>query len=252
MELNIVSFNIRCCDDPNGHSIPERAPRLKAVIDACAPDLIALQEYRPEWEKHIAEAFLGEYEFLNKYRSEGDDKESGPILWKKDAFTLIDRGWFWLSDTPEVESRGWDELYNCYRICLWAILEHKATGKRFNFMNTHFGFGDKGQCDSVKLIADYSDKISDLPTFICGDFNMTPAKPAYAEMVKYFTDVNAVTGNDLRDTFHNYTPHIPTNAHIDYCFVKNGIKPLSQVMLDQSFDGKYPSDHFGLNIRLEI
>ena len=32
MHLKIVSFNIRCCDDKDGHSIPERAPRLHAAI----------------------------------------------------------------------------------------------------------------------------------------------------------------------------------------------------------------------------
>ena len=32
MELNAVSFNIRCCDDKNGNSIEERAPRLNKII----------------------------------------------------------------------------------------------------------------------------------------------------------------------------------------------------------------------------
>ena len=59
MELSIVSFNIRCCDDPDGYSIAERAPRLSQVIHAQNPDLIALQEYRPAWEQHIASAFGG-------------------------------------------------------------------------------------------------------------------------------------------------------------------------------------------------
>ncbi len=252
MKLNIVSFNIRCCDDPNGYSIPERAPRLAAVLKPLAPDLIAFQEFRPAWQEHIERDFLGEYEMFNKYRNESEDKESGPILWKKDAFACLDKGYFWLSDTPEVESRGWDELYNCYRICVWAILEHKATGERFCFMNTHFGFGDNGQIASCKLIKQYADQISDLPTFVCGDFNMNPKTKGYAEMTRHFTDVNAVCRNDLRDTYHGYDPSVLRDEHIDYCFINGKVKPLDQVVLDQTIEGKYPSDHFGIQIQLEI
>ena len=84
--------------------------------------------------------------------------ESSPILWKKDKFELLDKGNFWLSDTPEVESRGWDELYNCWRMCEYVILKHIESGKIFTHMNTHYGFGDNGQVKSSKLIYEYSQK----------------------------------------------------------------------------------------------
>lgn len=252
MELNIVSFNIRCCDDPNGYSIPERAPRLFRVIRENHPDLIALQEYRPDWEPLIRGEFGEEYELFNKYRNETVDIESSPMLWKKDVFHCIKTGYFWLSDTPEVESRGWDELYHCYRMCQYAILEHKVCGERFVFMNTHFGFGDNGQIASAKLIYEYSKKISDLPTFVCGDFNMTPKMPAYAEMTAHFTDVNAVTAKDWRATFHGYDPAANPDEHIDYCFISDQIQPVSAKILDDLVDGMYPSDHYGLKIQLNI
>lgn len=41
-------------------------------------------------------------------------------------------------------------------------------------MNTHFGFGDKGQVGSANLIYEYSGKILNYPTFVIGDFNMNP------------------------------------------------------------------------------
>ena len=252
MQLSIVSFNIRCCDDPDGYSIAERAPRLSQVIHAQNPDLIALQEYRPAWEQHIARDFGGEYALFNKYRNETVDVESSPILWKKDAFSCEKTGWFWLSDTPETESRGWDELYNCYRMCVWAVLKHNASGRRFTFLNTHFGFGDNGQTASARLIAQYAQRISDLPTFVCGDFNMNPASAGYAEMTRHFTDANAVTARDWRATYHAYGPKIDSDEHIDYCFTNEKITPKSVRILDQKVGEKYPSDHFGLHILLEI
>lgn len=250
MQLKIVSFNIRCCDDKNGHSIPERAPRLHAAITALDPDLIGLQEYTPAWEEHIEKYFGDRYEIFNKYRSQ-DSLESAPILWKKDRFSCLDRGYFWLSDTPDTESRGWDERYNCYRICEWVILEHKS-GKRFTFMNTHYGFGDDGQVKSGKLIYKRSQMISNLPTFVTGDFNMRPDSPGYAALCRHFTDVNAATRRDFSQTFHGYQPEKHPDAHIDYCFVSQGLTPVDQKTIRTSFDGKYPSDHYGLEITLEL
>ena len=121
MEIKAISFNIRCCDDKNGYSIPERAPRLKKIISHYDADLMGLQEYRPQWEKHIEECFGDKYEIFNKYRAE-TEKESSPILWRKDKFECLKTGYFWLSDTPDVESKGWDELYNCFRMCVYVIL----------------------------------------------------------------------------------------------------------------------------------
>lgn len=252
MELGVVSFNIRCCDDANGNSIAERAPRLGKIIHSYAPDVIGLQEYRPAWEKPIDELFAEKYEIFNKYRSEKIDIESSPILWRKDKFECVKTGYFWLSDTPEVESRGWDELYNCFRMCVYVTLREKESGKMFNFMNTHFGFGDNGQVKSAKLIYDYSKKLPSYPTFIVGDFNMKPESLGYAAMIENFTDVNVVTANDMRTTWHNYEPDKTPCEHIDYCFIDGSIKALSQKIIDDKVDDMFPSDHYGLYMKLGI
>lgn len=248
MDLKLVSFNIRYGDDPDGNSIRERAPRLAKITREYDPDIIAFQEYTVPWEKEIARLYP-EYEIFNKYRSV-HELESAPILWKRDKFECLDKGYFWLSDTPEVESRGWDELYNCWRMCEYVILRHKESGKVFTHMNTHFGFGDKGQVASSKLICEYLEKISQNPTFVTGDFNMYPTSLGYGEMVKHLTDVNAVTINDRRTTYHGYGK--VDNAHIDYCFINDKIKPISLKIIDETIDGMYPTDHYGLFVRLEI
>lgn len=77
---------------------------------------------------------------------------------------------------------------------------------------------------------------------------MTPDTPAYAEMSKLFTDCNV--SNYLSDTYHGYYK-IDTPKHIDYCFA-NGITPISREIINAEFDGKFPSDHYGLFIKLDI
>ena len=135
-------------------------------------------------------------------------------------------------------------------MCEYVILKHIESGKVFTYMNTHYGFGDNGQTKSSRLIYEYSKKISQNPTFITGDFNMTPDSLGYAEMIKNFTDVNGATVNDRRTTYHGYGT--ADNEHIDFCFIDGKIKPISLKIIDELVDGKYPSDHYGLFVELEI
>ena len=251
MELKVISFNIRFRDDANGHAIAERAPRLDALTAPYDADVLGFQEYTPAWEEHVARIYGEKYEIFNKYRAESNH-EGGPILWKRDRFDCLGRGWFWLSDTPEIESRGWDERFNCYRMCVYAVLKEKQSGTSFVFMNTHFGFGDNGQVRSADLIHTYRQKLSEYPAFVVGDFNMTPTSPGYAAMSRHFTDVNAATANDLRSTYHGYDLSVPRDQHIDYCFIDKPFVPLDQRIITDTVDGKFPSDHFGLHITLRL
>ena len=248
MQLNIISFNIRCIDDPNGHSIVERAPRLHVVTSRYGADIIGFQEYRPAWKEHIARLYGDDFDIFNVYRST-TDPESTPILWRKTRFDDIQTGNFWLSDTPKVESKGWDTM-GYERMCTYVTLKEKQTGECITFINTHFGFGDDGQIKSADLIAEYAKRISDYPTVIVGDFNMKPTDPAYAQMTRHFTDANAVTAKDWRNTYHGYS-FDETDMHIDYAFVNDGIEPVSQTMMRDTFDGKFPSDHYGLHMVLK-
>ena len=47
MKLSVISFNIRYCDDPDGNTIPERAPRLGAVTGQYDPDILCFQDAAP-------------------------------------------------------------------------------------------------------------------------------------------------------------------------------------------------------------
>ena len=252
MNIHIISFNLRCCDDANQNSIEERAPRLREILPRYDADILCFQEISKPWQPHLEKDYCEDYDMYLQYRNQTGYMEALAILWKRDKFECLNQGCFWLSDTPETESRGWDELYNCYRICAYAVLKEKETRKSFVVMNTHYGFGDKGQIDSCKLIHQFSKKISNLPTFVTGDFNMHYTSPAYEIMTQLFRDVNTCTANDLRPTWHGYTPEVITPSHIDYCFIDKQITPIDQVIITDTVDGKFPSDHFGLYCKLAL
>lgn len=251
MNLKVISFNIRCVDDANGHTIKERAQRLAIITQRYDADVMGLQEYTPFWEQDIDKIIGEEYAFFYKYRADNGWVESAPILWKKDKFACIRKGCFWLSDTPEAMSGGWDEEGH-NRICLFVILQEKETQKTFALINTHFGFGCENQVKSVRLMHEYMQKLRPYPVIFTGDFNMIPSSMGYAEMIAKMRDVNELTVRDRRSTYHGYAPETDKNAHIDYCFITEDITPISLKIIDERADDKFPSDHYGIFAELEL
>lgn len=249
--MKVVSFNIRCANDANGHSVAERAPRVKALIDKYDPDVIGFQEVVPRWMEHIPGHYSDTYEIFHKYRDDRVDIEGCPILWKKDKFECLDKGYFWYSDTPDIHSKGWCS-WGHYRICMWAKLRDKEKGVDFHFFNTHFGFGDAGQIGSTKLILDHIKNLDAHAVVLTGDFNMTNDYPAYKDMVKGMVDINTVTAQDYRMTCHGYNAD-RQGKPIDFCFISpHNVKPICYKRIDETFDGKFPSDHYGVYAEVEI
>ena len=249
MELNVISYNILCCDAANGNSIVQRAPRLQAVITPLDADLIGFQEVTPVWLEILHRDYGKEYEIYNVYRGQ-NNHESTPIAWKRDKFVLLDKGTLWFSDTPEIESRGWDNRFPCPRIFTWVHLKEHRTGTEFCFLNTHFGFGDECQTKSAQMLISFTERM-DCPCIITGDFNMELNSAGYGIMSKVFRDVNADTVNDTSPTFHGFDPeHI--GEHIDYCFVTKNVRPRSYQCIRKLPDGMHPSDHYGLFASLSL
>jgi len=135
--ISVLSQNLRCCDDPDGNSVAERAPRFEKLMRQYAPDLVGTQETSPKWYEQLCATYADEYGLCGCSR-DGKDAltgERGTILYRKDRFEMLDGGDFWLSNTPDEHSRI--EGSYCYRICTWAILRDRKTGREFCFANTH-------------------------------------------------------------------------------------------------------------------
>ena len=90
MKIKVVSFNIRCRDDENGHLIKQRALRLKTLLDIQNADVIGLQECTPVWLEAIQKDYADTYEIFNVWRGVHD--ESTPILLKRAMFEVLDKG----------------------------------------------------------------------------------------------------------------------------------------------------------------
>lgn len=248
MKLTVVCQNIRCANDPDGHGIEDRKPRIEALIRKYDADVVGFQEVKPVWREFIETAFADQYDTYCEYRTSTGKPEGPALMWKREKFELLKKGTFWLSDTPEVESEGWDTLgYN--RNVVWVTLKEKKSGKTFTYFNTHFGFGDEGQVKSAAVIARYLERCG-TPAMVTADFNMRQSSPGYAAMTEKLTDVNMATAKDLATTFHSYGT--VSDQLIDYIFVTPDVKPLTYQRMTELFDGKYPSDHYGIYGELEL
>lgn len=256
--LKVISYNVRVGNDGNGNDIKERAPRLKQAIANFEPDVMGFQEVNPEWlDGYLIPYYSGEYEHINKYRSE-TGKESTPIFWKRDKFEMKDSGYFWLSETPDQESKGWNADH--YRIACWVKLKLKSTGKEFLYVNTHYDFSDECHVGSAKLVINRMTSMggfTKLPVFFTADCNMGRYEAGYNAMIDggHFSDINW----DLEDlnivTGGGYVAGLKQGSPIDYCFYSPAlIVPLKYKIIDEEeFNyGGFISDHNGLYLEMAL
>ncbi len=253
MKIKIISQNVRHCNDGPGHMVADRMPRIRELLKKYDADIVGFQEIRERWLNMLQENFGEDYEIHHRYRSEYGP-EAATMMWKKSRFDCLDKGYFWLSPTPHIQSHSWDigSGYNDYRICMWATLKDKETGHTFTYFNTHYSFGDERHRLSNQLIRDHIREAGIDAAVVTADFNFNNTSVGYRDMVRTMGDLNVDTVNDPRTTFTGYK-HGRVGSPIDFIFYTKGtIKPLTYHLMDEMFDGYFASDHFGVYGEFEI
>ena len=250
MKLKMMSFNVRCCNDPDGHSVAERAPRCLEIIRDYDPDLFGLQEASYRWEPYL-EPLKEQYGVIWMYRHDVS-REATPIYWKKDAFELVEEEHFWLSETPAQMSKGWGADY--YRICSHAALRHKESGKLIQYYNTHFDWVGCGPRESAQLIIRKAEKLGNVPVFCTADYNFHPGTSGWHSMRSWFADVREELGAPAMSTCHGYKNIEPGSGQpIDDCFYHgDGVNPTKYEVVTRTFDNKFPSDHYPVYFEFEV
>ena len=126
------------------------------------------------------------------------------------------------------------------------------------FVNTHFDFDTSVQIKSAKLIMErLSHFPSDITVIILGDFNAIPFSPCYnifighgqkpEEKECYF--INAFK-KPFPGTHHGFTGNI-NGDYIDWILYRGKIFKQESMVIRDTIDGLYPSDHFPLYARFK-
>ncbi|MBV4356441.1 endonuclease/exonuclease/phosphatase family protein [Pinibacter aurantiacus] len=259
-ELNLATYNLRlnvAFDKENAW--PNRKEMVKDLIRYHEFDIFGVQEALSGQMKDLEE--LTEYSHVGVGRDDGKDGgEYSAIFYNNKKYQVLKSGNFWLSPTPEKPSKGWDAAY--IRICTWACLKDKKTGKQFFMFNTHFdNEGVQARENAAKMILEKIDSVAskNTPVIITGDFNSNPSTSAYGTIVTKFSDAKLIaqtkpygpdsTFNDFK--YQNYTK-VVKEGRIDFVFVNKNVEVLKYAVLTDSKDLRFPSDHFPVVCRLRF
>lgn len=255
--LRVMSFNIRLqVESDKENAWTQRKQDAIDLLSYYHPDYFGVQEALPEQMKDIKNG-LKNYDYVGVGRDDGKEKgEFSAIFYDRSRLQVLQSGTFWLSETPEKPSKGWDAAYN--RVCTYAIFKDKKSKKEFLAMNLHFDhIGNVARVKSADLVLKKIMEVNpkNLPVALSGDFNLTDD-----------TEPIKIISQHLKDSFyHSETEHygpvgtftafnvneIPKDR-IDYIFV-NGFKIKSHRHInDRRENLLYPSDHFPVIVDLQF
>jgi endonuclease/exonuclease/phosphatase family metal-dependent hydrolase len=171
-----------------------------------------------------------------------------PIFYLADRFTLLDQGWFFFSETPDViYSRTCNGSFPAF--ASWIELEATNTGTVFKVLNLHTDFASYGnRHQSLELVAS----------------RITPWLEA-SEATIITGDYNAWQGSRLQqiiaDTGLSFAPLTASTYHFDHglrvlhaidhvAYSSAFILTNQPVVLQQKFLDEWPTDHYPVVIDL--
>lgn len=251
--INVMSYNIRYNNANDGDNAwPNRKDQVKALVRFHDADILCVQEALDLQVDQLLENT--DFEMAGVGRTDGKrEGEFSAIYFDKKRFVKKDGGTFWLSDTPEKPSKGWDAAI--VRICTWLRLYDKWNKKEFMVFNTHYDHvGVQARIESAKLIKKKIQEIAPtLPVILTGDLNVRPETEAITTIKTFLTDAKEASIEPAygpEGTFNGFKFNAPLKDRIDYIFINKGFKVQKFAVLSDSKQQRYPSDHLPIVARL--
>jgi len=262
-KLHIATFNIRVQTpaDTASRSWDKRKTDVAKIIKQYKFDIFGVQEVANPKQENDLKALIPAYTYIGKGRdnNEGTLGEQIGIFYKTSRFKLRDTGFFFLSETPDKMSMGWDGAYR--RICVWAHLYDRQSKRAFFVFSTHFDhIGTKARTESAKLIVERINILAgESPVFCLGDLNASPESTEMYNTLTSFMDdsreISVIPAKGSSGTFNGYDMSIPSfteNARIDYIFCRKVQVLNYNILTDKYSKESYPSDHFPVMIECKI
>lgn len=257
-QIRVMSYNLRYGWSDHDEWI-KRKDLIAAQILEYKPDSIGIQEGDSLWmsEDEGLPAMLEGYDFVGVGRDDGATTgEYAAIFYLKDKYEVVESGNFWLSETPEKPSIGWDAV--TFRICSWVTLRDVEKGNIYTHYNTHLDHkGENARAKSASLIIEKVSKLT-TPSVITGDFNFFEHSDEYDMIVKSGTlkDSKYIAEDSMNHGTMNW--FLPINLQllrpIDFCFITDESITVDTYRVDNSYrlDRKPISDHFPIIIDFRI
>ena len=254
-DLNIATYNIRNenrGDSLQGNAWSKRLPVICELVRYHDFDVWGAQEVLHKQMIDV-QKILNDYNHVGVGRDDGVTKgEYASIFYKKDRFTNLKSGHFWLSTDTEKPNKGWDAALP--RICTWVRLQETGTNRTFWFFNLHFDhIGVEARRESAKLVLK---KIIEMcgnePVILVGDFNVDQRNESYALLQNSGRLFDSYEKTKIRyaqtGTFNGFNPNGNSDSRIDHIFVSSHFDVIRYGILTDSYRDetsiRLPSDHF--------
>ena len=226
----VATYNIRYInrdDSIHGNGWAQRSPWLARLVYAHGFEIFGTQEgFKRQLDD--LKALLPGYDYFGLGREDGKEAgEHSAIFYRTDLFKVIRHGDFWLSETTDRPSLGWDAA--CIRICTWGHFKHIPSGREFLFFSLHMDHvGKKARMESTRLVMEKMKEFGDkLPAILVGDFNVDQNSDEYRDIVSSGVFNDAYQSAKFRyapnGTFNDFKPAGFTTSRIDHIFISPSI-----------------------------
>lgn len=264
--LKVMSYNIRLSTTKGDgqNAWPYRRAATARLLQTERPALIGMQELCSDQLAYL-DSVMPQYGHVGVGREDGRlAGEMMAIFYDKSLFDLQTWGSFWLSQTPNVPSLGWDAAYK--RTCTWSLLTYRVTHQPVLFFNTHLdNEGAVAREQEVRMIADSIRAVSqryalgrDVMIFLSADFNTSAGNPIFQPIREILSEARSSSpDSDQGYTFNGFGKVDPQAAQqqldksgntdneivIDHIFSR-GVRPLSFRVCRGDYGVPYISDHY--------
>lgn len=252
-DISVISFNIRVDNAADGTNVwRNRRDAVVTMIERERPMLLGLQEAQPHQITYLSEhcpdyAWYGLGRDTGKVPPATDSyaaEETMAIFWRMAELELLDKGTFWLSETPDQVSKGWDASYR--RTCTWAGFRHKKSGQTCYFFNTHLdNDGKVAREESIKLLVSRMKTINSKRrvSFLTADFNSNVTDACFAPLHVYMRDARANAA--VSDDYPSWNGYGASTGRLDHVFFSGDNCTAREFRtLRDDYGVPYISDHY--------
>lgn len=262
--LKVSSFNIRYYNETDPYPWSARKDAVMKYVKDNGFDFVGMQELRSQQAQDIIYNLGDDYGFYDINRDTGSsigssNGEGVGILYRKDRFNILDKGFFWLAENPDklpdVNADGTYSSWHsaCRRVTLWVKAEDRYhNGETVWFFATHFDHvSSTARLNSSNLtikkmceLTGVSElKSSKVPVFLVGDLNCEYGSAELAPIRSEMKDARTMSKEtDNTRTSNGYKES--GGLIIDYIFFDGKITADKYHVATEDYGVKFISDHY--------
>jgi len=252
----VLTYNIKY-DNPKDsvNNWTNRKEEVIQLIKHYEPQIFGIQEGLLHQLQDL-DSGLPNYARIGVGRDDGIEKgEFSAIYYRGDEFIVESESTFWLSETSDIVSMGWDASYK--RVCTYGLFKNKLTDQKFLVFNVHYDHKGKiARAKSSELILDKIKKINthNYPVILMGDFNAQEDDLPIRTITQDLDDGSKLCTNGIygpTGTFTGFVPNAVPDRRIDFIFVKDFEVTKYSHIDDKKRDNNYLSDHLPVLIEFK-